>query len=235
MQKGTQVARLPFLVVQATYENVLLGLYGDLNTLIQREVSKFQAGKDLIPALNQLLTISHLTYHNLQFIGINQGPAPFTSLRAIIATVNGIAFATKIPLVVIDGLHTLYNTVAATAEIPVVILLNAFNNEVYYAYQHQKTVLTGVGPVQDILNTINNLLPTDTILFAGGGSAMFHESIVTTYDQRAIFGNQQHNILSLEILAQECLYKFDAGLVTNQATPLYLKSAIRTLTQKVNG
>jgi tRNA threonylcarbamoyladenosine biosynthesis protein TsaB len=234
MQKSTQITRLPFLVVQATYENVLLGLYGDLNTLIQQEVSKFQAGKDLIPALNQLLSQSHLTYRDLQFIGINQGPAPFTSLRAIIATVNGIAFATKIPLVVIDGLQTLYSTVAATAEIPVVILLNAFNNEVYYAYHHQAAIQTGVGPIHDILNTINTIHPTDTVLFAGGGSALFHELIVATYGQRALFGTQHYNTLSLETLAQECLYKFDAGMVSTQATPLYLKPAVRTFIQKVS-
>lgn len=234
MQKGTQVARIPFLVVQATYENVLLGLYANLNTLTQREVSKFQAGKDLIPVLEQLLTSTRLTCHDLQFIGINQGPAPFTSLRALMATVNGIAFATKMPLVVVDGLQALYNTIAATAEIPVVVLLNAFNNEVYYAYQQQEIIQTGVGPLQHILNTINNLLPIEPILFAGGGSNMFREAIVSICGQRAIFGNQQHNILSLEVLAEECVYRFDAGLITDRATPLYLKPAVRAAIQKTN-
>ncbi len=48
-----------------------------------------------------------LRFLDLAFIAAHQGPAPFTTLRVCLTTVNGFAFATGMPLIGINGLQEL--------------------------------------------------------------------------------------------------------------------------------
>ena len=48
-----------------------------------------------------------LTFSGLAFIAAHQGPAPFTTLRVCLTTVNGFAFATQVPLIGVNGLKEL--------------------------------------------------------------------------------------------------------------------------------
>lgn len=47
----------------------------------------------LMHEFNQLLARHTLDWSNISLIGASQGPAPFTTLRALITTLNGISFA----------------------------------------------------------------------------------------------------------------------------------------------
>ena len=54
-----------------------------------------------------MLKNSRLTFRRFAFVAAHQGPAPFTTLRVCLTTVNGFAFATGVPLIGVNGLQEL--------------------------------------------------------------------------------------------------------------------------------
>jgi tRNA threonylcarbamoyl adenosine modification protein YeaZ len=73
------------------------------------------------------------------------GPAPYTGLRIAIATVNGLHTATGIPLVPIDALKAFVRDYRPQNNNQVTVaLLNAFNNDLFYAaFRHDGTLHSG--------------------------------------------------------------------------------------------
>src|SRR3990170_4281291 len=121
-----------FLSIQNTYEAIEIALFKDDQLVAALKEDKSRASKELIPLIAYLLLRARITMKDLAFIAVNQGPGPFTTLRVVIATVNGLSFATNVPLVGIDSLDAFLEEYK-NSEHPTIILLNAFNNDVYYA------------------------------------------------------------------------------------------------------
>ena len=85
----------------------------------------------LIPMIDTLLKQTAINVSDLAYIAVNIGPAPYNTLRALIATANAIAFAKKIPLVGCNALSLL--TEFYTQEnFQTVALLQAFSGHVYF-------------------------------------------------------------------------------------------------------
>jgi tRNA threonylcarbamoyladenosine biosynthesis protein TsaB len=95
------------LGLQATYTHSDVGIFKDGNLILSATKDKTLASRELIPLCAALLMEVEKSLSDISYIAINQGPAPFTTLRTVITTVNGIAYATNIPLIGIDGLALL--------------------------------------------------------------------------------------------------------------------------------
>jgi len=133
-----------FIAVQNTHEVFEMALF--INNTLHDQVrqDKRHTSKLLIPLLDQLLTRNNITISDLSFCAVNCGPGPFSTLRSIIASVNGLHLATNIPLISIDGLEATFLEFYDNSYEDTVVLLNAFNNESYYLIAHDdKIVATG--------------------------------------------------------------------------------------------
>lgn len=100
-----KVTSRPALVLQSTYDQIEIGLVIDGQLGTQINLNKAQASSQILLAIDQLLQAHRCKVTDLQFIAANLGPAPFTSLRVVIATVNGLCFATGVPLIGVNGLQ----------------------------------------------------------------------------------------------------------------------------------
>ena len=213
-----------FLIAQSTYSDIQIGLFDSSLLVDQKTISKFNVCKELIPTIQTLLKNNKINFGDLQFIGINQGPAPFNRLRALISTINGLAYATKIPLVGINGIKALYRSSRSPQT---VVLLNAFNNEVYYAYKKQNELAIGAAHINDVLKSIVLDLPHGAITFLGNVTEQFKDQIIMAFGNRThIDSSSTSHELALEVLAQICLNKFTQGELLPQLQPLYLKRAV---------
>jgi len=121
-----------FLALQHTYQGIELGLFDDAQTIQITHDDKKKASKNIILLVNQLLKNKNISFDNLLFIAANQGPGPFTTLRVVIASVNGIGFATQKPLIGVDGLDALLQEHKNETYPVSVALLNAYSNDVYF-------------------------------------------------------------------------------------------------------
>src|SRR5471030_2525471 len=93
-----------YLSIQNTYTHVEMALFQDGQLINWVSEDKLRASKHFILLIAGLLQEHQIKFSDLSFVAVNQGPGPFTTLRVVIASVNGLSYATKIPLVGIDAL-----------------------------------------------------------------------------------------------------------------------------------
>lgn len=219
-----------FLSLQNTYRHIEIALFHNERLLSCVREDKIRASKTVIPLIAFALLRAGIRLDQLSFIAVNQGPGPFTTLRVIIATANGLSFATKIPLIGIDALDAFLQEYSSAADPYTVVLLNAFNNDVYFAVQQQARapLKKGYNNIDQLLQELKKTIPAkESIRFLGNGVALHQEKI------RELFGTQAHipeplpAICSVKQVGLMGLKKWrnKEGL-SEQLMPLYLKKAI---------
>lgn len=212
-----------YLAIQNTYQQVEFAVCKNGSIIDSVSIPKILASKSIITSLSTLLSKNNLSLHDLSCIGVNQGPGPFTTLRVIIATVNGLAYATQIPIIGIDALEAIVQE-HKQKNYPLVALLNAFNNDVYYAIcnEHGAIVQKNYGNIDVVLQLIDQLLPTQQIIFTGNAIPLFSEQIHQRFGKRL-------SILDADTcsLSQIARMTFDSWQsnsgISKSISPLYLK------------
>ncbi len=223
-----------FISTQATYESIEYALCSNISSVMsiidQRTLSKMQASSLLMQKLNELLADHMLTWSHIEKLVVNCGPAPFTTLRALIATVNGISFATHIPLVGIDGLKAF---AFENSDAPIsIVLLNAFTGDVYFAINdHDKLTSYGWQNGITLLQTIKATYSDndgDKITFKGNGVDQLRSIIKELFEDRAMILSPNPSMASLATITN--YHKAElAEQETNtensfHLSPLYLKT-----------
>src|SRR5436190_17333509 len=96
-----------FLTLHGTAQHVEVGLFQEKKLLKSITIKNSDTNKLIIPTIDSLLKQENLSLAHLAFIAANQGPGPFTTLRTILTTVNGLHFASNLPIIGIDSLFEL--------------------------------------------------------------------------------------------------------------------------------
>lgn len=213
-----------YIAIQNTYDVFEIALFIN-NTLIDKKrEDKHNTSKLFIPLLDELLTKNSAKISDFDFCAVNCGPGPFSTLRSIIASVNGLHFATNIPLMSVDGLEaTLLEFYDNTYE-NTVVLLNAFNNEVYYLIAHHDQILTkGYQKIDTFLQTIKHETPAPLHLIGNG--VTLHQSLIKeTLGSNAIIKEPNPAICSVEMIGKIGLEKWLLKQGTmSYVMPLHLK------------
>lgn len=214
-----------FLSMQSTYQDVEVALFHDQNLLEHTRITKTKSSADLMPAILNLLQKHALSFAALSFIAVNQGPGPFTTLRVVIATANGISFATKLPLVGVDGLDAILKEQFSQEHPITVALLNAFNNDAYFGIDTGTAQEIGSSNIDQFLSTLISRYPEQRIRFIGNGVSLFKPKIEQLFGTRALIAQPIPEYCSLNMISTLALDKWKQreGL-QNQLLPLYLKS-----------
>lgn len=214
-----------YLAVQTTYEQLEIGLFDDNQLIDQVNEDKKKASTTIVLHIDDLLKKNKISLQDLAFIAVNQGPAPFTSLRVVIASVNGISFATGLPLVGVDALDVFMYENGDPAWPSTVALLNAFNNDVYFAYeQPEKTLQKGCSSLESFLESLKEKTSLETLRFIGNGAELFKDLIEQHFSNKAFFPDPIPQYPSLYRIGLAGLKNWQKKInITNQLLPLYLK------------
>lgn len=218
-----------FIAIQNNYHIIEIAFWNEGKLIDQVDLSKNDASRRTIILLEQLLNNNNCSLHNLSFIAINQGPGPSTTLRVIMALMNGLSFATGISLIGIDGLSTLLNEHKSTQYPYTIALLNACNQDVYFAIFETCTdhfvIKNGYKNIHTLLNDIQQIIPNTPIRFLGNGTKL-HKKIITN-----VFGiNAQTSPLLPETCSIRAVgsngwaqWQKKSGL-SKKVVPLYVKT-----------
>ncbi|NBP00621.1 MAG: hypothetical protein EBU90_10935 [Proteobacteria bacterium] len=206
------------LIAQATYQGIQYALYQEKKILEKSFLIKTETCR-LMHEFNVLLARHNLNWSQISLLGANQGPAPFTTLRALITTLNGIGFASNIPLTGVDGLTSFYKEQATLHQNKtVIIMLNAFGNDIYYAFEKDGSIKTGWHNAANFIMQQTESAPKN-LYFAGNG-ALLHKDLIL--EKVGSFDAQQcAEEVSLESIALDCFKKQQK---VSQLVPLYLKT-----------
>ncbi len=235
--------KLTYITIQATYTHAHVALCKDNQCVSTLSNFDSKASSHLIPYIDQLLSQNSLSINDLSFIAIDKGPGAFTSLRVAIVTVNGIAFARKIPLVGIDSLEAL--TYAVTESIknkitpphPIIVaLLNAYNNDVYYQITETETgtiIDKGCKKIDTLLIQLQTNQAQMPMIFTGNGYELHQELIRTTCANSIHIHNYPQSTPDVKIIGQMALKKFlEEKEHCYKIEPLYLKSQYFAIAQQ---
>jgi len=216
-----------FLTVHARYHDVQWGLFDGNNRIVSTADESKKVSKYFIETLDRMLKKSGYALSDLSFIAVHQGPAPFTTLRVCLSTVNGISFASGLPLVGVNGLEALLDEQIKPGENhATVALLNAFSQDIYYALYDPKTETRSLGYAhgEKFLETLKERYHQDKgeqLIFLGNACPLYEKSI------ESLFGHQAHvktvDMASLERIAQCALVKWENKELDRQIMPIYLK------------
>ena len=133
-------------------------------------------------SLMGLLTRTGLTIHDVDLFAVATGPGSFTGLRVGIATMQGLAFATRKPLIGVSALDALAAIARATApagtggtERPIATWIDAWRGEVYAALYKEGREVEGptVEPPLVVLERVRLLRP----IFVGDAVPIFADLI----------------------------------------------------------
>ena len=213
-----------YLTVHARYKDVQWGLFDEDKLLVSASDESKKVSKYFIELLSKMLKKRKLSLKDLSFIAVHQGPAPFTTLRVCLSTVNGIGFATGLPLIGVNGLDALLDEYTSSESPPgvTVALLNAFSHDVYYAVFDPHTTIRSLGYAQGekFLHQLKSQY-TEPLTFPGNACSMYQDSI------DKLFGPQAHilsvDMVSLERIALNALNKWKNNETDEQIMPIYLK------------
>jgi len=214
-----------FISIQNSYQTLELGLFDNATLISIRSTKNQQASREFIPLLQDLLKHNSQSLQELSCMVVNQGPGPFSTLRVVIASVNGINFSTNIPLIGIDGLDSFIMQYSDSSYPYTVVLLNAFNYDVYFALQQPgQPIIKGYKKIDQLLYELAKIIPRQTIRFLGNATRLYEDRI------RAQFNNHVHIpyplplFCSIEQIAHIGLQKWKKkeGIMKN-LLPLYLK------------
>lgn len=191
----------------------------------QLSEDKRHTSKMFIPLLDQLLARNNIKTSDLFFCAVNCGPGPFSTLRSIIASVNGLHLATNIPLIGIDGLDATFIELYDNSYQNTIVLLNAFNNEVYYLIAHHDKILAkGYKKIDAFLAEIKQQCADQPINFIGNGTTLHHDLIKKSYGDNAIIKKPNPPMCSVETIGRLGLEKFMHKQVSDgYVMPLHLK------------
>lgn len=213
-----------YIIIHHTQETFEMALFKNNILYTHQEYDKRLASKMLIPLLNEIITENNISISDLSFIGINQGPGMFSTLRSIIATVNGLHCAVQIPLIGIDAL------IATTVEyqddeIPyTATLLNACNNEVYYAISHHKKILSsGYLPITQLLLKLEQELPQETIHCIGTGTILYRDLITNSTGIKPFIKDPVPPLCTISMIGRLAFEKYVQKEYHSYLFPLYLK------------
>jgi tRNA threonylcarbamoyladenosine biosynthesis protein TsaB len=212
---------IKFLAVQHTYQSIEIGLFNDKCLCAKITEDKIHASKNFIPLLNNFLKDHQLKLHDLSFLAANQGPGPFTTLRVVISSVNGLGFAANIPLVGVDGLAAFLDEQSQKNTQTTIVLLNAFAHDVYFGIQQGVSRRTGCANGDALLAEIADI--PSSILFVGNAVEMYRGKIEKAFGDRAIIPQPIAEHPTLEQIGINALAQWNNQQSTKQLLPLYLK------------
>ena len=218
-----------FLVVYGTYTTVFVALYcGDTQLALTQETHKL-ASKNFTLMVDHVFAASKKTWKDLSFLAANRGPGPFTTLRTVLALVNGLAYATQLPLIGVDNLNVFVREYAQPANDYTCALLNAFCDDVYYA-QYEQATDTTVNGCMNIAQWIEQwqavLQKNPSIQYSLiGNGVLLHYPLLqhafnnTLPEKECIAENASVNAIALTALQ----HWQNNEQVSNEIMPLYLK------------
>lgn len=210
-----------FISIQSTYKTLALALFNNEKCLSVVASEEQRASSSLAPLLAEMLAGAGLELSRLSFLAVDVGPGAFTSLRVIIATVNGIAFASKIPLI---GITSFEGLVRQSSCSRVLVLLNAFNNDIYAAYAHDGNIAIAGCVKYELLPELLAMHATsESVEIMGNGLQAYPQAAATLEGLFPSVTVSDIQIPSAESIGLCGYQKWLAGERSAKLQPAYLK------------
>ncbi len=213
-----------FISIQATYQSLEIALFKNNIRVASVLSEQARASSSLVPLLAELLAAQGVLLSQCSFIAADAGPGAFTSLRVVIATINGIAFADTIKLVSVSSFD---GFVAQIHRPRVLMLLNAYNNDVYFAYAENGVIAcSGVAKYASLSTVLASHKTMGSVAVVGNGLVVYPDLLTVVNHIFPITEVVPLRVPSAECIGLSGLAKWQRGETVQKLEPLYLKNLV---------
>ena len=212
-----------YLILQYPYETVQIALCLDGKIIQEIVEHKHNAVRATIPNIIALLDQYHLKLSDIACIGVNVGPGPYNTLRALLTMANGIHFAAQTPLINVSALALL--ELETNAE-NCLVILHAFLGHVFYRMKYDGKIIEGGCEITELIKILQTLkIPTIAI---GNGAIMHKQILLNACGKNLIFPEQIPAFNSIQTVAQATYEKLQKkDFAKNYIQPIYFDNVTK--------
>ncbi|MDY0781285.1 tRNA (adenosine(37)-N6)-threonylcarbamoyltransferase complex dimerization subunit type 1 TsaB [Tenacibaculum sp. IB213877] len=219
------------LNIETATKNCSVSLAKDGEVLAIKELNdgNYSHAEKLHPFIQEVLNVADISKDSIDAIAVSKGPGSYTGLRIGVSAAKGLSFAFDKPLISVDTLQSLANSITIE-EGYILPMLDARRMEVYSAVfdkYHQQIRDIKAEIIDE--NSFFELLSKNKVYFLGDGAEKCKEIITHT---NAIFIDAQFP--SANQMAELSYVKYKKNDIEDVAyfEPFYLKDFVVTPEKK---
>ncbi len=202
---------------------------GEIVAITELNEGGFSHAEKLHQFISDVINQANITFSNLKAIAVSKGPGSYTGLRIGVSAAKGLCFALDIPLISVNTLQSLAESVIISEgyKIP---MLDARRMEVYSAvYDEQNNLKEYVTATIVSEDSFLNFLEKNTVYFFGDGADKCREILT---HKNAIFIDNKFP--SAKEMGKLSYLKYKKSDIENVAyfEPFYLKDFMVTTSKK---
>ena len=218
------------LSVDSSYSTATCALIKDDKILAEINLNdKKQHSVILMRLIDSILKEYEIDINDIDAFIISRGPGSFTGLRIGMATLKGLAFASKKPLISVSTLDALaYNSISFQGII--CPIMDALRDNIYTClYKNENNNLTPLIKEQCLnINELVNILKEQTlpIIFVGDGVAK-HKEFLQENIPNSFFAPNHSNFPKASSVGELGIKKINDGVIENidSINPIYLRKS----------
>lgn len=218
------------LSVDSSYSTATCALIKDDKILAEINLNdKKQHSVILMRLIDSILKEYEIDINDIDAFIISRGPGSFTGLRIGMATLKGLAFASKKPLISVSTLDALaYNSISFQGII--CPIMDALRDNIYTClYKNENNNLTPLIKEQCLnINELITILKEQTlpIIFVGDGVAK-HKEFLQENIPNSFFAANHSNFPKASSVGELGIKKINDGVIENidSINPIYLRKS----------
>ena len=218
------------LSVDSSYSTAPCALIKDDKILAEINLNdKKQHSVILMRLIDSILKEYEIDINDIDAFIISRGPGSFTGLRIGMATLKGLAFASKKPLISVSTLDALaYNSISFQGII--CPIMDALRDNIYTClYKNENNNLTPLIKEQCLnINELVTILKEQTlpIIFVGDGVAK-HKEFLQENIPNSFFAPNHSNFPKASSVGELGIKKINDGVIENidSINPIYLRKS----------
>lgn len=218
------------LSVDSSYSTATCALIKDDKILAEINLNdKKQHSVILMRLIDSILKEYEIDINDIDAFIISRGPGSFTGLRIGMATLKGLAFASKKPLISVSTLDALaYNSISFQGII--CPIMDALRDNIYTClYKNENNNLTPLIKGQCLnINELVTILKEQTlpIIFVGDGVAK-HKEFLQENIPNSFFAPNHSNFPKASSVGELGIKKINDGVIENidSINPIYLRKS----------
>ena len=198
----------------------------DGEALVAEQASREANGpvSRLLPLIDELLARAGLKPSRVDLMAVTRGPGSFTGLRVGLATVQGLALATGVPVVAVSTLEAL--AFQAAADAVVAPMIDARRGEVYCAvYRVADGRPTVLAPEAALAPGEAARRIEGDCLLIGSGVPVYEEELVAVLADRAVLAPPDLHALRAASVGRLALRRIGEAVPAEELIPRYLRDA----------
>ena len=223
------------LAIETASETVSVALSINGETVERYEHAPRQHAELLLPWVEQLLAEAEIGFNALDAVAFSRGPGSFTSLRIGIGVVQGLAWASDLPVIPVSSLAATAQSAFDEGIKSALIALDARMNEVFTGTfeSNDDGIMMSVSPERVCAPDVVQAPPNTGFHAVGIGFERYQELEKLTDQLASVRTDIWPRASSVIILAQHWLLS-NTALPAEQAQPVYLRDNVAKTTAERN-